>query len=168
MNLKNLFFLIACLLAITSCELKEFSPDLNAERDDDLFGTWRFIETPIEDSSFYVFTDEGYVDATSYTNNAQLKGFTNLYQIWKNIEMIGDDGWGKLYKADSYSYWTMRRNENEEYYRLSESKDTLFLVYVNLKTKEANKEEPAIFIKNDFQLIYDGQIYVGIDTVSTD
>ena len=167
MNLKNVFYVIVCVLAITSCEPKEYLPDLNATRDIDLFGTWRSIEVPIDDSSFYVFTDEGYVGSTYYVNNAQLEGFTNLYQIWKNTESVGNDGWGKVYIADASSHWTMRRNENEEYYRLSESKDTLYLVYINLKTKEANFDEPSIFMKNDFQLVYNGPTYVGIDSAKT-
>ncbi len=168
MKTENIFLIFFLVIVFAGCEPKEYFPDVNAERDADLFGTWRSIDDlSSEDSSFYVFTNQGYVGSTSYINNAQIKGFTNLYQIWHNIESIAEDGWGKVFIGDASSYWTMRRNENEKYYRLSESKDTLYMSYVNLKTKKANKEKPDIFIKNSYQLLFDGPNYLGIDSILT-
>lgn len=163
MKLKNLFFVMIGMLIIQSCDPKIYSPELDALRDPDLFGTWRSIYNTEKDSSFFVFTDEGYVGSTTYINNAQMNGFSNLHEIWKNIEEIDADGWGKIYIADGSSFWTMQRNENEHYYKLSESKDSLFLSYVNLRTKEANKEKPDTFLRNYYQLIYDGSTYIGIE-----
>ena len=153
-----MFFSIIFLFA---CEAEEHFPDVNASRDADLFGTWRSIDSSPNDSSLYVFTNKGYHGSTTYINNAQLKGFTNLNQIWHNIEGIAEDGWGKIYVADASSSWTMRRNINEKYYRMSESKDTLYLAYINLKTKQADKGKPSIFVKNSYQLIFDDSRYIG-------
>lgn len=152
------------LIFFFACEAEEHFPDTNAYRDADLFGTWKSIHSSPNDSSLYVFTNKGYVGPTSYVNNAQLKGFFGLQSIWHNIEGVADDGWGKIYIADGSSSWTMMRNVNEKFYRLSESKDTLFLVYISLKTKQADKENPDIFLKNSYQLIFDGPRYVGIET----
>jgi hypothetical protein len=151
------------LILLFACEPEEYFPDVNAYRDADLFGTWRSIHSSSIDSSFYVFTSLGYIGSTSYINNAQIKGFTNLNQIWNNIEGIAEDGWGKIFIADASSSWTKKRSVNEEYYRLSESKDTLYLSHVSLKTKQADKEKPSVYIKNSYNLIFDGPKYVGID-----
>ena len=162
MKFLIMFLSIALLSA---CEPQEYFPDVNADRDADLFGTWQSVDQSSEDSSFYVFTSQGYIGSTNYINNAQLKGFTNLDQIWHNIEGIAEDGWGKIYIADGSSSWTMKRNVNEKYYRLSESKDTLYLAYISLKTKQADKSKPDVFLRNSYQLKFDGPKYVGIEPI---
>ena len=153
------------LVFFLACEPEEHFPDVNAYRDAELIGTWRIKDASSKDSTFYVFTSHGYTGSTSYINNAQIKGFTNLTEIWHNIEGIADDGWGKIYLADGSSSWTMKRNVNEKYYKLTESKDTLYLASVSLKTKQANKDKPSVFVKNRYQLIFDGPKYVGIDSI---
>ncbi len=157
-----MFFSIIFLFA---CEAEEHFPDVNTYRDADLFGTWRLIDSSPNDSSLYVFTNKGYVGSTSYLKNAQPKGFTNLDCLWHNTESIGKDGWGKIFETDIYTSWTKTRFVGENYYRLSESKDTLYLAYINLKTKQADKGKSSIFVKNSYQLIFDGPKYVGIDSI---
>jgi hypothetical protein len=157
-----MFFSIIFFFA---CEAEEHFPDVNASRDADLFGTWKSIHSSPNDSSLYVFTNKGYVGSTSYVNNAQIKGFTNIHEIWHNIEGVADDGWGKIYIADGSSSWTKMRNVGEKFYRLSESKDTLYLASVSLKTKQADKENATVFVKNSYQLIFDGPRYIGIETI---
>jgi len=164
MKINNFLILAFCILGFISCEPQIYLPDSNADRDTDLFGTWRLLSNSIEDSSLYIFTNDGYVGSTSYVNNDQMNGFTNLHEIWENLEYIASDGWGKIYIADASSFWTKRRSENEKYYKFSDSKDTLYLAYINLRTKEADKENPSTFIKSEIQLIYEGAKYLGIDT----
>lgn len=152
-------------MLLSGCETKEYYPDINAERDVNLFGTWRFVDSSPQDSSLYVFTSDGYVGSSYFVDNDQIYGFTNLYLLWKNVELIGADGWGKIYVAETSSSWQKMRSENEEYYKLSENNDTLYLAYIDLKTKESDKDSPSILVRNDYQLLFDGPFFIEIDTL---
>lgn len=163
--MRTALFLILIFVSLISCQEKSYYPNTSAYRDPDLVGTWRYDVSNNEDSTFIVYTAEGYTGCSYYVNNAQIEGFTGLHQIWQNIEEVGNDGWGKIYHADDFSSWVKWRSEDEAFYRISESKDTLFYCYINLKTKKANKNKPEVYIRNAFQLIFDGPTWVCIDSI---
>lgn len=149
--------IICVFLLFASCEPEEFFPDPNADRDENLFGTWRNIDTHKADSSFIVFSSIGYYGSTSFINNNQIKGFTNLDGLWHNLTIYNLNDIGQYYTAGTSKHWTNGRWESESYYMLSETNDTLYLG----STKENLTD---IYVRNDYQLIYDGPDYVGIDS----
>ncbi|WP_235208377.1 hypothetical protein, partial [Saccharicrinis fermentans] len=159
--MKNFSILYLFLLFFTSCEPKEFFPDPNSQRDENLFGTWRNIDTPKADSSFVIFTSTGYYGNTSFINNNQITGFTNLDGLWYNLTIYGLNDIGKYYTASTSKHWTNGRWESESYYILNETNDTLYL-----GSSKDNLND--IYIRNDYQLIYDGPDYVGIDSIMTE
>ena len=52
--MKYLIMFLSIAL-LSACEPQEYFPDVNADRDADLFGTWQSVDQSSEDSSFYVF-----------------------------------------------------------------------------------------------------------------
>lgn len=148
-----LFIFVAILLF--SCETKEYTPSTEKQRDSLLIGTWRNINIPKEDSSFTVFTNDGYYGSSYWVNNKQIHGFTNLYGLWHSIEMSDSTSLGSYYRASIYEEWTSKRWTGNDFYKIKN--DTL---YVGSKENKLN----TIYVKNSYQLIFDNKYYTGIDT----
>ncbi len=156
MKQKQLILVLVDLNAIVACR-KEYFPDLNALRDENLIGTWRHIDSPQADSSFIVFTKEGYYGSTYWVNNAQLRAFVNLDGIWQNTSIASAQTTGQIYTAATSKHWTHQRWTSENYYMMSLTNDTLYLGSDDWNLKD-------IYIRNNYQIIYDGPNYIGIDS----
>ena len=144
---------------LMSCEPKVYYPDDNSSRDINIIGTWRFKSSEVVDSSgLFVFTEEGFADYTYWVNNDQMIGFFDLGGLWYNIDLPDEKGIGKIYHASTSSSWQMRRWESNILYKISREKDTL-MIGSNYNTITDT------LVWNDYQLIYNGAKYVGIDTL---
>ncbi len=152
MKLRNIILIITIITCNFSCKVKEFHPDENDYRDELLIGTWKSINSQPKDSVFHIFTNDGYYRYVHYINNEQLSGFENLGDIWYTNKSRD-----QVFHESIYEHWTARRYKSSENYKFSTFNDTLFLGY----------DEPYIadtLVLNDYQLIYEGKYYQGIDT----
>jgi len=151
------YYIFILVILISSCRGEDFLPDVDALRDPNLIGTWREAEGSVNalDSTFIVFTNDGYFGGTYYVNNKQLNGFTDLDGLWHNIYLTDDDTKkGKYYTASLTKHWTNGRWEHEEYYYYSNDKDTLIMVSDNYEYK---------YVRNEYQLIFNKYKYIGIE-----
>ena len=93
------------VLIIMGCE-KEYFPDSNADRDEDLYGTWISIDDIREHNpSVWVYTQEGYCGLTYCLNPEERPGlqvYINIDGIWYNDdEQIIAQG---RFKSDKWKY----------------------------------------------------------------
>lgn len=151
-------YLIAVMLLLISCEKDEYFPDEHALRDENLIGTWKNVLRSPEDSSCIVFTHDGYYGSFDISTDYA----TELYNLWHNITLPSDTSEGLFYTtATSGPKNTKKRGEYQEYYRTSSQNDTLFILNSNTAIS------PAIYLRTEYQLIFDKQYYVGIDSLKT-
>lgn len=156
MNQKNLILLTIVFL-LTACETENFSPNQNALRDVNLIGTWRPVHYETKDY-LTVFTTDGYYGTTSLIDRPWHRGFTGLSMLWHNITLPSEFELGEIYVADNYHAWTKKRHEGYMSYKLSENYDTLYFS----NSSEASGYEA--YIKNDFDLLFDGVNWIGVDS----
>lgn len=151
--------IVIMLFILMSCEPKVYYPEDDSSRDINLVGTWRFkYSDEVDSSGLFVFTKEGFADNTYWVSNNQMIGFFDLGGLWYNIYLPDEKGIGKIYHASTSSSWQMRRWESNIFYKISREKDTL-IIGSNYNTITDT------LVWNDYQLIYNGAKYVGIDTL---
>lgn len=150
-------FLLLLATFFIGCE-KNYYPDPNASRDSLLVGTWgNKADMNVNVSALRVYTSEGYCDIVSYLKNNGK--FTNLAGIWENrtIEDMHLDV-GLIYSKCTNSNFSHKAWENYEYYKLSKNSDTLFI-------RDRSATEFEVYVRSKIQLIYEGPIFVGVDTI---
>ncbi|QQS51054.1 MAG: hypothetical protein IPM71_16045 [Bacteroidota bacterium] len=156
--MKKVFFVLS-IVFLLACE-KEYFPDVNAYRDEALFGTWINRSDDFNDSVIIVFTRQGYYDIVNPMENAPTIKYTDLDGIWHISKKIEENSSiGEIYSRSTSSNLSNKGWERLEDYRVSNSMDTLF-------KKGKNEDKYLIFLKYRFQLIYDGARYVGIDSIN--
>jgi len=148
--MKKITIIISVLL-LMSCN-KEYFPEKDAFLDPKLIGTWSYINVKEDYPVLQVFTKEGYTGRIDFVENYSKE--KSLIVIYYNEHK---DNVSLIYERSRFK-WGRFKSEVEYY--VSDNSDTLFY-----KREYDDNGKYDTLIKYDYQLIFDGPEYIGIDSI---
>lgn len=161
----NITLIVVFLLSLTSC-FKSSTPDLEDYRDSELYGTWVDIaelKKEKEDEEYsqevYVYDKGGYSDRTSVSINSSSGNiaYGGLGGIWYVVNKQNANNIIHVYSS------LRIMNNWDRYYEYYIKEDTLY----SRRVFPVKDEDWTKFIKHKYQIIYDEDKYVGIDSTWT-